>query len=407
MKKITTLGMLIIMTVVMAASVMADITCSADSTQNVKLGESKSVSISCTGMSTSQSVTVTPTAYNANCISPAKTSAQLTGTSPTTTFSIQAISLACQNNADERTITWSFNPSSGSAIGSKDTVIAISADSSLSAQFDQSSYSYEEGGDLEVTLTIYGSGDVDISDIDISISDNANLDTDNGLWDKSVETLAVSDGTTSTQVSWTLTDMPPMPPGGLEFNASLTSGNAGSGGAVSTMSTSGGESQINYTFNSGWSLISFPLNATNMSAEAIFSEMSNLSIAWYYTGALWTWYVPGDPDSTVSEIDLAKGYWAYVPGGDTLSYNGSLSSLTTISVSSGWNLVGYPKQNSTSINETLSGIIGDLVSAWAWVQPGTYTWFVPNDPDSPLTQFQYGYGYWLRMTDSGSYNITN
>lgn len=395
---------LIIMTTILATSALAEVTCSADSTKNIKLGEEKAVSVSCTGLSSSQTVAVEPTSYNANCISLSKTSAQLSSSSSTTTFNVMAISLACQNEVADRTITWTFEPSSGSALASKDSVISITADSSLSAQFDATSYTYEEGGDLTVTLTIFGSGDVDINNIDIAITDNANLDADNGLWDKEVSSLKVSEGTTSTQVSWTLTDMPPMPPGGLSFNASLTSDNAGSGGATASMGTAGDESQFNLSFNGGWSLISFPLNATNMSAWNIFNGVDNLTILWEYNAGSWVAFDPSDQFSLLDTIDRRKGYWAYMSGNDFLTYNGTLVNTTQIDLVSGWNLVGYPSGTSALINNTLVSIISNIVSVWKF--DGSYVLHDPLDPFTLLTNFDYGYGYWIKATASGSYNVT-
>ena len=151
----------------------------------------------------------------------------------------------------------------------------------------------------------------------------------------------------------------------------------------------------------GWNFISIyciPLAAStelilasiNESYTYIFNyEAADATDHWKsYNRELPSWAV-----QQLTNISRASGYWIYMAEDATFTYDGSLRS-TTISFRSGWNMIGYPRNESENITALLSNVSFTQVREFNTL---SNTWYVyqRNDTGNTLTNFTPGKGYWV------------
>jgi hypothetical protein len=156
----------------------------------------------------------------------------------------------------------------------------------------------------------------------------------------------------------------------------------------------------------GWNLISLHLQPTNTSTENIVSSISNQLISIYsFENNSWKLYSPQDPGLTsLSTLVAGKGYYVDMENPGTLLVSGSETGKT-VSLTKGWNLVGYNANTSQPIERALSSIAGKFVSVWAY---GNSKWEL-YDPSkigfNNLTQMKPGRGYWIYATEACTWSL--
>ncbi len=171
------------------------ITCTSDSTKTITLGSSELITVSCSGMSSGDNVEVTHSGYNPNCLTSSTPSKTLTYAAPSTTFSFDGLSTACQGNVAERTIGWSFDD--GSNTYSSSTVATLSP-LEITASFDSSSVSKTTSESaFYVTLTVSNAGSTAVSNMEVTETTSTGL-----LSSKTITSIPAQ---SSQSVSWSLT----------------------------------------------------------------------------------------------------------------------------------------------------------------------------------------------------------
>jgi len=210
------------------SSLAGAVSCTVDSTKVVNLGEYKQISVSCTGITGSTTVTVKAVGYNAECISVDRTQDTLTATETSKLFTIQALSMKCNPYLSDRTITWQFSASDGSNVPSKTTVVTIQSPISISASFTNSTYYAEPSGEVTIILEVSTAASQDITDIFVDTSQS-----DVVLDNKTIAKIAASQGERTQQVSWKITA--PEEEGRYTLKAVVTSQNADSDTATATL----------------------------------------------------------------------------------------------------------------------------------------------------------------------------
>jgi len=111
----------------------------------------------------------------------------------------------------------------------------------------------------------------------------------------------------------------------------------------------------NISLSAGWNIISFNVQPINMAVTSVFSSLgTNLTTVKNADG----FYDPTQAafQNSLINIENGKGYLVKVTTATTFSVTGSLVGTTSLSLKSGWNLVGYPKQASGAITTILTGI---------------------------------------------------
>jgi len=215
------------------SSLAGAVSCTVDSTKVVNLGEYKQISVSCTGITGSTTVTVKAVGYNAECISVDRTQDTLTATETSKLFTIQALSMKCNPYLSDRTITWQFSASDGSNVPSKTTVVTIQSPISISASFTNSTYYAEPSGEVTIILEVSTAASQDITDIFVDTSQSDVALVALGLDNKTIARIAASQGERTQQVSWKITA--PEEEGTYTLKAVVTSQNADSDTATATL----------------------------------------------------------------------------------------------------------------------------------------------------------------------------
>jgi PGF-pre-PGF domain-containing protein len=221
--------------------VLATITCTGtDSTKSIAVGEQGDITVSCSGIGSSQTVTVTAAGYSGSCLSSIDGDEfQLTQSSPSSQRTYEATSMACENSADDRTITWSFS-ATGESISSQNTIVTITSPLSVTASFLNAPYSVTAGSSVTVSFEVSTGASVDISDVDADLSGSSSAIYGSGkLTDWEDNTIYSSGSQKTIQKSWTFNA--PSTTGSYTVSAVVTSQNAGGDTAsTSLVVTSGG-----------------------------------------------------------------------------------------------------------------------------------------------------------------------
>ncbi|MBU0628126.1 MAG: hypothetical protein KKC75_02975, partial [Nanoarchaeota archaeon] len=144
--------------------------------------------------------------------------------------------------------------------------------------------------------------------------------------------------------------------------------------------------KFNITLINGWNLISFPLNLTDKLVSAVLSGISYSRIFTYSE----TWKELAGSNS----FNESRAYWINSSASQILTVNGTEFNQINITLTQGWNFIGYPSLNSSLLNETLinySVVYGYNNSDWLSNVKSR------NDSLNTLKQFNPGYGYWIKV----------
>ena len=119
----------------------------------------------------------------------------------------------------------------------------------------------------------------------------------------------------------------------------------------------------NIALKAGYNLITLPVTPNDTSIASVLSPIiSKVQDVWELdpsdTGNPWKRYRPGLEDySDLTQMTTGKGYWIKVSSAVTLQITGQpILSNTIIYLKQGWNIIGWPYQNTESIITALSGL---------------------------------------------------
>jgi hypothetical protein len=150
------------------------------------------------------------------------------------------------------------------------------------------------------------------------------------------------------------------------------------------------------SLSSGWNLISFPFQPTNNAIASVLADITtSYAIVWGYAST-WTFYDPASPSgSTLTTLDAGKGYWIKTTEAKTLPLSGTTPS-SSVSLSSGWNLVGFNGTACIPVSTAFAGLSGNLQIVWGYAA-STWQFYDPNAATgNTLEQLCPGYGYWVK-----------
>ena len=123
------------------------------------------------------------------------------------------------------------------------------------------------------------------------------------------------------------------------------------------------EETHNIALKSGYNLITLPVIPQNTNIESVLSSItSKVQDVWELnpsdTDDPWKRYRPGLEDySDLTQMTAGNGYWIKVSSNTTLQVTGEpISANTLIYLRQGWNIIGWPYQNSEEIATALSGL---------------------------------------------------
>ena len=99
---------------------------------------------------------------------------------------------------------------------------------------------------------------------------------------------------------------------------------------------------------------------------------------------------------------MKDGYWLKVSEAVTLDVDGTVPSGASISVKSGWNLVGYPRSSGESAADELTSLGSTIVQI-----KNLTSSYDPSIPSflNTLSTMVPGSGYWLKVTEDGTWTV--
>jgi hypothetical protein len=158
--------------------------------------------------------------------------------------------------------------------------------------------------------------------------------------------------------------------------------------------------KVVYDLVEGWNLISIPLEQFDTSRETVVQTLGSnyIAIRGYHAGKAKPWMHwhrnKPDPLNNVITVDHENGYYIKMQSADSLVIAGKVRQSTSISLETGWNLVGYPSLVSDIQSNVLSSISGSYnrVENYNTVT-GKHQVVNPGDLMYP------GLGYWIHVTE--------
>lgn len=160
------------------------------------------------------------------------------------------------------------------------------------------------------------------------------------------------------------------------------------------------------SLNAGWNLISLDVIPDNSTPQSVFATQianGNLQMVTGFQNQQGVFY---DPDglpvlNTLQNLNPGQGYWVKVQNTDTLTVIGqSFSSNFSINLVSGWNLIGYWPQITTTPEQAFALLLNAdiLQMVTSYEQGGKF--FDPNGPPylNTLTEIKNGFGYWVKVS---------
>ena len=148
----------------------------------------------------------------------------------------------------------------------------------------------------------------------------------------------------------------------------------------------------------GWNLVSFNVLPDDPSPESVFADVSD-NIQSVVSGTKrWTPQSGG----RLAELKMGVGYWVKTTADNVeWTISGEPEEDVSVSVTQGWNLIGYPLLESGAPETVLrsaanAGIISSVVS-------GTKRWTPQSG--GRLTELAPGIGYWLKADKAGTFRF--
>ena len=160
-------------------------------------------------------------------------------------------------------------------------------------------------------------------------------------------------------------------------------------------------------FMDGWNLISIPCLADNTSTESVlYSIEGNYSSIHTYDvndySDHWKVYNPDLPSWVVNDlvqINEKQGYWINMKNQSSFYLNGTLIQPDDILLVRGWNLIGYPANDSKEITSALSTISGSYTLIWLYnATDNKYYYYNASAGNGTLQEMIPYYGYWINMS---------
>jgi hypothetical protein len=192
-------------------------------------------------------------------------------------------------------------------------------------------------------------------------------------------------------------------------------GQSGSNTATVTITVQPITSQISIPLYVGWNLVSFNVIPKSTAiADVLGSIEGNYTLvyAWDAHNDAWLLYDPSLNSflNNLQYLDHTTGFWIYMNTADTLELTGSSPTTTGISLTTGWNLVGYPSMETDALPGALTeNGVTEYSSVWAYYADDTDHWKL-YDPDMPpdlisLPELSPGWGYWINVSSESTWTI--
>jgi hypothetical protein len=176
-----------------------------------------------------------------------------------------------------------------------------------------------------------------------------------------------------------------------------------------SIETDTGQDTYSIQLHTGWNLISIPLIPDDTDVLDVMNTVAgSWNSIWSYEAGNWKRYDLTGPNflNDLTTIEPEKGYWIDMKSEDTLYVSESEPTVKSISLSAGWNLVGYNSLSSMSTTEAMNSVDGNWNSVWSY-EKGNWKRYDLTGPDflNDLTTMESGKGYWIDMKSSDTWSL--
>ena len=160
------------------------------------------------------------------------------------------------------------------------------------------------------------------------------------------------------------------------------------------------QDRVTIELDSGWNLISLYRDPSEPSISTVLASISGKVISvWAFKGNEWKIYNPADSEgSELTTMEAGWAYWINMNDVGTLEFTGS-APINAITLSSGWNLVGYNASSSQSVADAVDSIDGKYDLIWAYKDDSWRLYNAVTPGFSDLSVMEPGYGYWINATE--------
>jgi hypothetical protein len=151
----------------------------------------------------------------------------------------------------------------------------------------------------------------------------------------------------------------------------------------------------------GWNLISFYVEADDMTPATVLGSIKDKLVQ---IKNLKNSYNPTLPAfiNTLKGLNVKDGYWVKMDAEVSFELEGSVPEGASIPVRTGWNLVGYPRENGAAPADELTSL-GNTVLQFKNLKD-SYNPALPAFINT-LKVIAPGLGYWLNVNDDGMWNV--
>jgi hypothetical protein len=155
----------------------------------------------------------------------------------------------------------------------------------------------------------------------------------------------------------------------------------------------------------GWNLISLNFQPNNPAiSEVLGTVANNCNSVWMFNNG-WKAYYPAFPEySDLDTMETGWGYWLNMSTAVTLPISGTTPS-GTVSLESGWNLVGCNSSTPLPIAEAIETITTDCESVWVYKNGGWKAYYPAFPEYSDLETMEPNYGYWIKTTQACTWTL--
>jgi RHS repeat-associated protein len=166
----------------------------------------------------------------------------------------------------------------------------------------------------------------------------------------------------------------------------------------------------------GWSLISLPAAPADPRPQTVFANRDASQVFAYDAcdpSDPWKLYDPSDPAaSDLTTVDESLGLWVDASQAASIPSTASAPASTTIHLCPGWNLIGFPSDNSRPVASALSSIAGQYQRVFGYEASDTADPWELYDVSIPswandLQVLRPGHGYWILATAETDLRIVN
>jgi hypothetical protein len=171
-----------------------------------------------------------------------------------------------------------------------------------------------------------------------------------------------------------------------------------------------GDATASVSLTRGWNLLSVPLTPKDASPASVLASIEGRYdvVSTYDKGRGWSAYRPAQAAaSDLDSISAGMGLWIRMTEAATLTVSGKPPATTAVSLTKGWNLIGYPSNRTRPVNEVF-GSTEQIERVMTYrAADGTWYGYLPalDAAASDLDIAAPGRGYWVYATGDATVRI--